>query len=213
MPRKQHNYHYIYKTTCLINENFYIGMHSTSNLEDGYSGSGKRLWYAIQKYGKDNFKTEILEFLPDRISLRAREREIVNVELIKDPKCMNLMRGGEGGFISKDQQRHRSQAGGKATAKRLQEDEEFKRFRSNQASESNKIRHQNGNIKAPDWTGKSHKQETKDKIGESVKISQKGEKNSQFGTCWTKHEEFGIKKVRKEELESFLVLGWKRGRS
>lgn len=57
VTRKQasrRKYHYIYKTTCTITSKFYIGMHSTDNLEDGYVGSGKRLWYSINKHGKEN---------------------------------------------------------------------------------------------------------------------------------------------------------------
>lgn len=33
---ERRKYHYIYKTTCLITNRYYIGMHSTDNLEDGY---------------------------------------------------------------------------------------------------------------------------------------------------------------------------------
>jgi hypothetical protein len=95
MPRKQHTHHYIYKTTCAITENYYIGMHSTSNLEDGYIGSGKRLWNSIRKYGKENHVFEILEFLPDRKSLSERESQLVNSETLRDPHCMNLIHGGE----------------------------------------------------------------------------------------------------------------------
>jgi len=95
MPRKPHSHHYIYKTTCTVNGKFYIGMHSTSNLDDDYIGSGKRLWYSINKYGRENHIKEILEFLPDRKTLGAREKEIVNEELLKDQFCMNLKKGGE----------------------------------------------------------------------------------------------------------------------
>ena len=97
MPRKQHTYHYIYKTTCKVTGKYYVGMHSTSNLEDDYIGSGKRLWYSIKKHGRDNHQKEILEFLSDRKSLKERERELVNDSLIQDPMCMNIMKGGEGG--------------------------------------------------------------------------------------------------------------------
>lgn len=31
-------------------------MHSTDNLDDGYVGSGKRLWNSIKKHGKENFE-------------------------------------------------------------------------------------------------------------------------------------------------------------
>jgi hypothetical protein len=91
-------YHYIYKTTCIITKRFYIGMHSTDNLEDGYVGSGKRLWHSINKHGKENHVCEILEFLPDRKSLAKREMEIVNQEMLNEELCMNIATGGEGGY-------------------------------------------------------------------------------------------------------------------
>lgn len=73
-------------------------MHSTDDLEDGYMGSGKRLWRSIRKYGLDNHTREILEFLADRKSLKNREAEIVNENMLKDPNCMNLVIGGGGGI-------------------------------------------------------------------------------------------------------------------
>jgi hypothetical protein len=39
-------------------------MHSTDKLEDGYFGSGKRLWFSINYHGKDNHVKEIREYLP-----------------------------------------------------------------------------------------------------------------------------------------------------
>ena len=40
----------------------------------------------------------------------------------------------------------------------------------------------------------------------------KAEKNSQFGTCWVTHSELGNKKIKQEELESFISLGYTKGR-
>ncbi len=60
-------YHFVYITTNLINKKQYVGDHSTENLNCSktlnYLGSGKlTLHPAIKKYGKENFKREILEF-------------------------------------------------------------------------------------------------------------------------------------------------------
>lgn len=68
MSRKQKKYHYIYKTTCLMTCKFYVGMHSTDNLEDGYLGSGKILGYSLNKYGRENHIKEILEYLTNGYS-------------------------------------------------------------------------------------------------------------------------------------------------
>ena len=70
MPRKEKKYHFIYKTTNLLSGKYYIGMHSTDNLGDGYLGSGKRLRYSINKYGEENHNREILEFVDSRKELK-----------------------------------------------------------------------------------------------------------------------------------------------
>ena len=51
---------YNYITTNLLNNKQYIGTHSTSNIDDGYLGSGKLMLRAIKKYGKEGFKREVL---------------------------------------------------------------------------------------------------------------------------------------------------------
>ena len=137
MPRKKPHIHYIYKTTCNFNQKYYIGMHSTSNLEDGYMGSGKRLRYSIRKYGKDNHTKIILEFLPNRESLKEREIEIVNSDLLLDENCINLKIGGYGGgkFYSEEHRLKCSKAGNEMFLKKMQDDE----FRNNLSSRSQNI--------------------------------------------------------------------------
>lgn len=55
-------YKFIYKTTNNINGKIYIGQHITDRLSDGYKGSGIVIEQAFKKYGKHNFKMDILEF-------------------------------------------------------------------------------------------------------------------------------------------------------
>jgi len=73
-------------------------MHSTDNLNDGYLGSGIRITNEIRKYGAENFDRIILEYLPDRPALKARERTLVNEAMLDDPLCINLKFGGQGGW-------------------------------------------------------------------------------------------------------------------
>lgn len=94
---KRRKHHIIYKTTCLITGKWYIGLHSTDNLNDGYQGSGSKLWKSIKKYGKEQHKTKILEHCPDRETLIQREAQIVTEDMLAQELCMNLMPGGSAG--------------------------------------------------------------------------------------------------------------------
>lgn len=91
-------YHYIYKTVRILDGAYYIGLHSTDRLDDGYIGSGTRLWNSIHKHGREAHQKQILEFLPTRQSIKLREAEIVNTELLNDPMCMNINIGGTIGY-------------------------------------------------------------------------------------------------------------------
>ena len=211
MSRKEKKYHFIYKTTNLLNNKYYIGMHSTDNLEDGYLGSGKRLRYSIRKHGAENHQREILEFCESRLELKNREEEIVSLNEIAKVECMNLMVGGQGGFISDEQQRHRSQCGGKALKERVENDPELRR-KYQESGRKNFIQaHKDGKIKYDTFTGKTHSNETKKKMSESMKGKNLGSKNGSFGTCWITNCTEN-KKIKKEDLFLWETKGFKKGR-
>ena len=88
---------FIYKTTNAITGKYYIGMHVTSRLRDGYLGSGKILKRSISKYGRMNHIREILHFCESQDDLISLESKIVTEELLSDPLCMNIRLGGKGG--------------------------------------------------------------------------------------------------------------------
>ena len=89
-------YHIIYETINLINQKKYIGMHVTENLQDKYLGSGKSLKYAINKYGRQNFKRNILFIFDNEQDMRNKEEELVTEEIIKDKNYYNMVLGGKG---------------------------------------------------------------------------------------------------------------------
>lgn len=88
-------YHYLYKITNLINNKIYIGIHSTDKLDDNYMGTGKHILQAVKKYGKENFKKEILEWFDWKCEALNREAEIVNKEFIECNNTYNIKLGGE----------------------------------------------------------------------------------------------------------------------
>jgi hypothetical protein len=214
MVRKQKKYHYIYKTTCAINGKFYIGMHSTDNLDDKYLGSGKILWRSVKYHGKDNHIKEILEFCKDREQLKKREEEIVNEQLLTEKFCMNLRLGGYGGIINEEhhlKMRKRASDVNKILMKEFWSDPEKKKKRGQNITkillnldEDKKNRMRNG---SNSWIGKKHSEETKEKISEKAK-KRIGEKNSQYGTCWITNGSKN-RKIRKGDI---IPQGWNLGR-
>lgn len=211
---RQHKYHYIYKTTCNVTKRYYIGMHSTSNLNDGYIGSGRRLWLSINKHSKENHSTEILEWLPDRSSLKLREKELVNESLLSDPMCMNLQLGGGGGLSGEEHRAKWIKAGsaaGNAKLKELWNDPSYAKARSEKVKEIMS----DPNIKERALAGfnkcrhNKHTEETKKKIGLANSVKQSGEFNSQFGTRWITNGSNNMKIKKTESLPD----GWSYGRT
>jgi len=212
MPRKEKKFHFIYKTTNLLSGKYYIGMHSTDNLEDGYLGSGKRLRRSINKHGEENHGREILEFVDSREKLREREEEIVNLNEIAKKDCMNLRVGGKGGLSGLSEQSiSKIRKGASDFLKNKWNDDEFRNKVNKLSGERMKQYHKNGKIKYDTFTNKKHSEESKKLMSDKAK-SRTGSKNSQFGTCWITKD--GVnKKIKKEELDQFLNLDWIKGRN
>jgi group I intron endonuclease len=198
--RKEKKYHYIYKTTNLKNGKFYVGMHSTYNLNDSYLGSGTVLRRSIRRNGIENFKIEYLEFFDNRVDLANREKELVNEDLLKDPMCINLRSGGVGGWTI-EQQKKNSIKGNAKKDWLWENDKVWAEKMRDSMSKSLKG-------KQVWWIGKNHSEETKQKIGKESSLKQKGENNSQFGTCWITNGTEN-KKIKKTDT---LPIGWSLGR-
>lgn len=177
----ERKFHYIYKITRTDGK-YYIGLHSTDDLEDEYFGSGQLLWKSIKKHGKEKHSKEILEFLPSRTALRDRERELVNLETIKDPLCLNRCPGGEGGFIP-------ASITPEARSKAVET------LRTNGTSKgwapAYKQALGRGKTIVNGMSGKKHTTAAKDKMSSSAS----GEKNSQFGKTAYVNPDTGERKM------------------
>lgn len=200
----QRKYHYIYRVTRADeSERYYIGMHSTDDLNDGYFGSGQLLAKSIKKHGKEKHIKKILEYLPSRVLLKSRERELVNEELLGDRLCMNLMLGGEGG-------------GG------IRNEKHFKAFCPKAGSDAVKVRNiksaatqaklcAEGSIIPPTFANRKHSEVSLAKMRASHAGQQAGKRNSQFGTCWVTKN--GIhSKIKLTDLSAAISNGWRKGR-
>ncbi len=209
MARKKANIHYLYKTTCIITGRWYIGMHSTCNIDDGYMGSGKILRYSIRKYGKDNHVVEILEFFETRELLIEAEIKTITEDILIDKNCMNLAEGGSGGHGSRFLTKEQLIKGAEVT------NEKYKDKLIDWRSKGGRINFElNGDTLEGhrfDWNGKKHSEETKEKIRESMKGKYDGLNHPQYGTCWIT-KDGDNKKIKKEEIYTYLNEGWVKGR-
>jgi len=201
-------YHYIYKTTCEVTGKYYFGMHSTDNLDDRYKGSGKRLWYSMNKHGEENHICEKLEFFETREKLREREIEIVNSDLLKDLMCMNLQLGGGGGFSGEEHIKKCHEGASKWMSKNW-ENLEYRKAHNEKHGKLLKERHKKGLVKYDNFTGKTHSEETKQKMKLSQQGKQKGELNSQYGTCWITNNKTNKKIHRSDDIPDGYKLGRK----
>lgn len=192
----------IYQITNNVNGKIYIGKHQTKDLNDGYMGSGKRLRRAMSKYGIENFTKEILFQFDNEEEMNAKEAELVTEEFCLREDTYNLCPGGQGGFGYINS----NGLAGKNT----------KGFLGKTHSEETKETLRRREIHWGEKISKSKKGKRPWNFGKQLSFddrknksnSQKGSRNSQYGTFWITN---GIesKKVNSEE---FIPEGWYRGR-
>ncbi len=220
---------YLYKTTNLINEKIYIGVHRASRLNDGYLGSGKILKAAIKKYGRQNFTKEILETFQSETEMFSREREIVNNTFILQENTYNLRKGGDGfnwvnkndlhWVAQKDAHRQTSRLNGRYT------------FENNKGifslSPEQVLANRNlAKLKAQESCLKkygarsafAHLNKNPEFILKRIQRCREvghqiGSKNSNYGNCWIYNENSKENKtVKKENVQLWLTNGWQLGR-
>lgn len=86
---------FIYKTTNLVNGKFYVGK-CMNDPREKYLGSGKLLKQAIEKYGAENFRREILQYCAQE-DLDDMER--IWIEKLDARRLgYNIQEGGTGGW-------------------------------------------------------------------------------------------------------------------
>ena len=220
-------FYYLYKITNNVNGKIYIGVHKTKNLDDGYMGSGKRLKSAKEKYGIDNFSKEIIQFFSSIEEMFLAEANIVTDEFLAREDVYNLIKGGLGAgfdYINDNGlnlygyngqsgfglENLANRPGGKRLKDILVERNEWDTYKEKMSSAILTL-YENGRVNP--FKGRCHTTETKALIGAKNSEYQKGQGNSQFGTCWISHELIGSKKCKIDLIPEYIEQGWFKGRN
>jgi hypothetical protein len=87
----------VYKITNLINKKYYIGVHKITSENNNYMGSGPLIKKAINKYGLQNFKKEILFTYETEKLAYDKEAELLK-DVWNNDDCYNLNEGGKGSW-------------------------------------------------------------------------------------------------------------------
>lgn len=203
--------HILYKTTCITTNCFYIGIHSTNNVNDGYLGSGTRLRASIKKYGKPNHFWEILDEAASRRDLENLEEFVVSKELLKNPLCLNLSIGGRAGIPglicpTRSERMKAIWADPKHRDKMKMINSQNSRSGWNKPNAKELRREAISQSSTEMWKSK----ELHERMSDRMKLCT-GEKSSQFGTKWI-HKDSAAQKVKGCDLQQFLDTGWALGR-
>jgi hypothetical protein len=215
----------VYRITNRINGKIYVGKHQTTDLNDGYMGSGKHLKRSIAKYGIDNFSKEFLFVFECPHEMDAKEAEIVNEEFCKRKDTYNICVGGQGGFsyinenglygfsdkeharkcanILNSEYAEIADRNRKLHFKKLKTDPEYRNTYSKKVSEARQAY-----LAKRGGRGHPHTEDSKKKIGEANAKRMIGSGNSQYGTMWITN---GVvsKKIKKCDP---IPSGWTKGR-
>lgn len=203
-------YYYVYQITNLLNNKIYVGKHKSAKhpSENGYYGSGKQIKAAIEKYGIENFKKEVLYYCNSMEEMAEKELSIVTEDFVKRKDTYNMHKGGPGGwdhYNGSEQHSENSRRGGQKRSR--QDDNPFKdpewqkKYNWTRSPEHMKL--MNERAKDPEVIAK--RKETFKKRGHS-----QGEKNSQFGRLWISN--VLTKEVKRITINDPIPEGWVRGK-
>lgn len=202
----------IYKITNLINFKIYIGQDSNNNPD--YFGSGILIKKAIKKYGKENFRKDILEYCSTIEELNEREKFWIKLTRAQE-FGYNIAFGSNGGntyvrSIKQNKNMSKIMSGKKHPLfnKRGENNPNFGSKRSEKTKQKISNYHKNRTIE--------HKIKivnTRKNNGSYICTNDKkkilSKKCSEYN--WIKKENI-CKKVHKSELDIYLNNGWIIGR-
>ena len=205
-------YYTIDKITHRPTGKFYIGRHQTSDLNDGYMGSGSYIRAALQKYPPDQFNKEYLYIFYDPYYMYLYEEAIVTEKFCARDDTYNIAPGGFGGGFQYINDNGLNTYDGKSDldkSKLVLAREKLKHLRKDQPWSDRYSKSMSESLKGnQSFLGKSHTEETKLKIGKASSKHQAGTGNSQFGSMWITNGDI-TRKIKKCDQ---IPVGWRQGR-
>lgn len=180
-------FYFAYKTTNNVNGRYYLGVHQTMNVDDGYVGSGKALKRAVNKYGVESFSREIVKFFDSSEEMFTYERDVLVTQTIVDDKnSYNMTLGGLGGFKVVDvcdwKSKLKNSRKGKTPFLGYSHTPETKQ----KMSQSRKGKKAWNKGLPGTFTNKTHSPETKEKLSKLKTGLLVGEKNVFYGKSFVK---------------------------
>lgn len=112
-------YYFFYEVKNKLNNKIYYGVHSTTNIRDGYLGSGVAIKKAIKKYGKENFSKTILKYFDSEEKMYEYERVVIDESVVNDLNTYNVTLGGDGGFSHIDNRGEKNPMKSEETRKKV----------------------------------------------------------------------------------------------
>lgn len=187
---------YVYKTTNLINGKIYVGQKHSNSFDKNYYGSGLLIQRAIKKYGKNNFKVELLEICNSQEELDCSEKKWIKKLHSRDLNIgYNIAYGGQNGGILCDDFIEKL-SGNNYYLNRYSEEERenhlntFRRGMNYWFSKGFKTQQEIDNWICDNWTGNNHshkKNKTKQEYENWLDEKYRGS-NFWLNRCLTKEE-------------------------
>ena len=176
---------FIYMTTCLVNGKIYIGRHEGG--VDNYLGSGTIFKKALKKYGKENFKREILRYCNTLHELEIWEHVFIKKYHSQDERIGYNIADGDVNTtefnpakLPEVREKIRKAAIGRKVSN------ETKKKMSESSPRRNWTEEQKMNL-SKKMSGRKFTEEHKQKLREA-KLGKKGELSNSWGRKWSEED-------------------------
>jgi group I intron endonuclease len=197
----------IYLTTNLINDKKYIGKDIKNNPK--YLGSGSLLKEDIKKYGRKNFKKEILEYCKSKHDLKEREEYWINYfKAVESDEFYNIRKNvlNWNDLCTENKKKYISKKISTSNkGKKLSEETKQKISQSNKGKcKGNYHTNESKEKISLSNKGRKHSKETKQKISQSLKGKKRSLETKTKQSQSRKNHPMYVDKVRNQKISQSL---------